>query len=34
MFNAVIAGKAKVAQILDDTKRHPREDLVTSSLIG
>lgn len=34
MFDAVIAGKAKMAQIVDDAKRLPREDLVTLSLFG
>lgn len=34
MFDAVIAKKATMAKILHDAKRHPREDLVTSSLFG
>lgn len=34
MFDAVIAGKAKMARILDGAERSPREDLVTSSLFG
>jgi hypothetical protein len=34
MFDAVIAKKARMDKILEDTKRNPREDLVTSSMVG
>lgn len=34
MFDAVIAKKARMETILHEAKRHPREDLVTSSLFG